>query len=58
MKEQDKVMARDLSKTDIYNTPDGEFRATSIKILCLRKARRLQGGPYHRDKSQKEINQK
>ena len=33
MKEQDKAMARDLSETDISNMPEGEFKATIIKIL-------------------------
>ena len=32
MKEQGKAMARDLSKTDISNMPDGEFKATIIRI--------------------------
>ena len=33
MKEQDKAMARDLSKTNISNMPDGEFKANIIRIL-------------------------
>ena len=33
MKERDKSMARDLSKTDTSNMPDGEFKATIIRIL-------------------------
>ena len=33
MKEQDKAMARDLSKTDTSNVPDGKFKATIIRIL-------------------------
>ena len=33
MKEQDHTTARDLSKTDISNMPDGEFKATIIRIL-------------------------
>ena len=33
MKEQDKVMARDLSETDIRNMPDGTFKATITRIL-------------------------
>ena len=33
MKEQDEAMARDLGKTDISNMPDGEFKATIIRIL-------------------------
>ena len=33
LKEQDKAMATDLTKTDISNRPDGEFKATIIKIL-------------------------
>ena len=38
MKEQDKVMARDLIKTDVSNMTEGEFRATIIRILSgLRK---------------------
>ena len=39
-KEQDKVMARDLTKTGISNMPDGEFKATIISILSgLEKSR-------------------
>ena len=34
MKEQDKVTARDLGKTDISSMPDGEFKATIIRILA------------------------
>ena len=33
MKEQDKAMARDLSKTDMSNVPDGEFKVMIIRIL-------------------------
>ena len=33
MKEQDKAMARDLSKTDTSNVPNGEFKAAIILIL-------------------------
>lgn len=33
MKEKDKAMARDLSKTDINSMPAREFKATIIKIL-------------------------
>jgi len=33
MKEQDKVMAGDLSETDVSNMPDGEFKAMIIRIL-------------------------
>ena len=33
MKEQDKAMARELSKTDISNMPDGELKATISRIL-------------------------
>ena len=33
MKEEDKVITRDLSETDISNMPDGEFKATVIRIL-------------------------
>ena len=32
-KEQDKATAGDLSKTDISNVPDGEFKATIIRIF-------------------------
>ena len=35
MKEQDKAMARDKSKTDINNIPDGQFKATVRRILTL-----------------------
>ena len=30
---EDKSMVRDLSETDISNMPDGEFKATMIRIL-------------------------
>ena len=33
MKEQDKIMVRDLIKTDISNMPDQEFKATVISIF-------------------------
>ena len=33
MKKQDKVMASDLNETDINNMPNGEFKATIIKML-------------------------
>jgi len=33
MKEQDKATARDLSKTEVSNMPDGKFKATIIRIL-------------------------
>ena len=33
MKEQDKAIARDLSKIDISNMLDREFKATIIRIL-------------------------
>ena len=33
MSEQDKSTARDVSKADISNMPDGEFKAMIIKIL-------------------------
>ena len=33
MKGEDKAMARDLRETDISNIPDGEFKATIIRIL-------------------------
>ena len=33
MKEQDKVVARNLNKTDISNMPDREFKVMIIKIL-------------------------
>ena len=33
MKEQDKVMARDLSETDISDMPDGKYKSKIIKIL-------------------------
>ena len=32
-KEQDKAVAKDLSKTDISNMPDREFEAMIMKIL-------------------------
>ena len=33
MKEQDKIMVRDLIKTDVSNMPDQEFKATVIRIF-------------------------
>jgi len=33
MKEQEKAMDRDQSKTDISNIPDGQFKAMIIRIL-------------------------
>lgn len=33
MKEQNKAMARDLSKTDISNMPDRAFKTMIIRIL-------------------------
>jgi len=43
MKEKDKTMARYLSKTDISNMSDEEFKATIIRILSrLEKNRRHQ----------------
>ena len=33
-KEQEKVIARDLIKTDISNMPDGECKATIARILA------------------------
>ena len=33
MKEWDKITARDISKTEIYNMPDREFKVMIIKIL-------------------------
>ena len=33
MKEQDKVMARGLSETDITNMPDRDLKAKTIRIL-------------------------
>ena len=33
MKEQDNITARDLSKSHISNMPDGQFKATIIRIL-------------------------
>ena len=34
MKEQEKVMVRDLIETDISNMTDGEWKATIIRILA------------------------
>ena len=42
MKEQDKAMARNLSKTDISNIPDGDFKVTIIRILTGLEKRRDQ----------------
>ena len=33
MKEQNKAKARDLSKMDISNIPDGEFKETTLRML-------------------------
>ena len=33
IKKQDKTRARDISKTDISNIPDREFKVTIIKLL-------------------------
>ena len=38
-KEQDKVMARDLTKTGISNMPDGEFKAANTRILARHEKR-------------------
>ena len=35
MKEQDKAMSRDLSKTDVSNIPNGEFKAITIILTGL-----------------------
>ena len=59
MKEQDKAMARGLSRTEINNIPDGEFKATIVKILTGLEKRQHQCDPYHRDKRvKKRINQR
>ena len=51
MKEQDKVMARDLSETDISDMPDGKYKSKIIKILLTGcEKRRHLWDPYHRDK--------
>lgn len=34
MKEQDKVTARNLSRTDTSNMPDGKFQITIIRIFA------------------------
>ena len=39
MRKQDKAMARDLSKTDISNMSNGEFKAMIIRILTALKKR-------------------
>jgi len=33
-KEKDKATGKDLSQTDISNMPDGEFKATIVRILA------------------------
>ena len=48
--EQNKGMARDLSKMDISNMPDGNFKITVISILGLRKEQKISVRPLHRDK--------
>ena len=46
MKEEDKVAVRDLSKTDISNILDEEFKAKIIRILTgLEKRMETQGNP-------------
>ena len=45
IKEWDKIIARDLSKTEISNMPDGEFKVMIIKILDLKKEWRTSGRP-------------
>ena len=42
MKEQDKAMGRDLSKTDISNILDGEFKAIIMRIFTGLEKRRHQ----------------
>ena len=37
MKEQDLATARDLSKTDISNMPDGLFKAVIIDTYCTKE---------------------
>ena len=39
IKEYNKAMATELSKTDLSNMPDGEFKATIIRILTGLKKR-------------------
>ena len=40
MKEKDKAMARDISKTDISNMHDREFKATIIRMFTGLQKRR------------------
>ena len=40
--DQETVTARDLSKTDISNMPDGEFKAAIITLLTELEKRRHQ----------------
>ena len=37
MKEQDRIIARDLRETEISNMPDKKFKVMIINILDLRK---------------------
>ena len=41
MKEQDKGMARELNEIDISNMPDGEFKATIVRMLTGFEKNRL-----------------
>ena len=41
MKEQGKAIARDSSKTDMNNMPDGEFKTTIIRI-CMGLEERIE----------------
>ena len=45
MKEQDKVMARDLSEIDISNMYDREFKATIRRIPAGLEKRKILGRP-------------
>ena len=48
-------MARDLSGVYISHMPDGELKATIIRILTGLDKRRHQGDPCHKDKRVKRI---
>ena len=55
IKERDKATARDPSETGVSNMPDGEFKATIIRILA-RLEKRMEDSEtlYHRDKRAKK----
>lgn len=53
MKEQDKITAKDLSKMEISNMPDREFKVLIIKILT-RLEKRVEDNSEAFNKKKKE----